>query len=218
MSKGEEKMDGVHGLRKRPVTRLWYRRIPEPIDAHDILDRVLDPGVGTDELFSGLLPGRIEHNNGTAAKETRTDCTPSEQISRDDSDHHAVQTDVKLTPVLHGLPAGWQDEWRTVPATAPSLLLAGSSLLDARVPGPVLRPGCRYRVVGMHNGVVGLAVASPDGEIATGFCAAVDLACIDSRFDTRSATRQLGAAAGSLRSKVQRVSWNLAQTTTSLLS
>ncbi len=211
-------MDGVHGLRKRPVTRLWYRRIPEPIGAHDLLDRVLDPDIGTDELFSGLLPDRIEHDNGNAAMERQTDPTPSAQVTTGDNDRFALRSEVKLTPVLHGLPAGWQDEWRTVPATAPALLLAGSSLLDARVPGPVLRPGCRYRVVGLQNGVVALAVASPDGEVARGFCAAVDLGCIDSRFAARSATRQLGAAAGSLRSKVQRVSWSLAQTTSSLLS
>ncbi|MER3438168.1 MAG: hypothetical protein C4346_11575 [Chloroflexota bacterium] len=211
-------MDGVHGLRKRPVTRLWYRRIPEPVDAHDILDCVLDPSVGTDELFSGLLSDRIEPDNGNATVERRTGSTPSVQVASDDIDRNALPKDAKPTPVLNGLPAGWQDEWRTVPATAPSLLLAGSSLLDTRVPGPVLRPGCRYRVVGMHNGVVGLAVASAEGEVAIGFCAAVDLACSDSRFAARSATRQLGAAAGSLRTKAKRVSWSLTQTTTSLLS
>lgn len=207
-------MDGAYGLHKRPVTRLWYRRIPELADSDVLMERVMDPRIGTDELFAGLLPGPA--GSGSAASN-------AEQMPVDSQDggerangkpNHAT---AKMS-TSNGLPADWRDEWRTVPATAPALLLSGTSLLDARVAGPVLRPGCRYRVVSLNNGVAGLAVATPNGEVSTGYCAAVDLACIDSRFAARSATRQLGAAAGSLRAKVQRISWNLAQTTTSLLS
>src|SRR5262249_10987593 len=75
-----------------------------------------------------------------------------------------------------------EEDWRTVPAGAPSLLLSATDLLDARSPGPVLRPGARYRVAGVQNGVVGLYVSDPDGDSGLGFCAAVDLICIDTRF------------------------------------
>lgn len=211
-------MDGAHGLHKRPVTRLWYRRIPESANSEVLLGRVMDPRIGTDELFAGLLPVTSGHSSedGSAAgdaKQMPVDAQDGGERTKD-TPVHAVSN----ASTLNGLPADWRDEWRTVPATAPALLLSGTSLLDARVAGPVLRPGCRYRVVSLSNGVAGLAVATPNGEVSTGYCAAVDLACIDSRFAARSATRQLGAAAGSLRAKVQRISWNLAQTTTSLLS
>ncbi len=211
-------MDGAPGLHKRPVTRLWYRRIPEPVESDLLIERVMDPRIGTDELFAGLLPveSHDQSEGGPAANGAGQ--------NSDESQGHgersiAKSADAASNPsAANGLPAEWRDEWRTVPPAAPSLLLSGTSLLDARVPGPVLRPGCRYRVISLNNGVVGLAVATSSGEVATGYCAAVDLICIDSRFAARSATRQLGAAAGSLRAKVQRISWNLAQTTTSILS
>jgi len=75
------------------------------------------------------------------------------------------------------------DEWRTVPSSAPSLLLSATDLLDACNPGPVLRPGARYRIAGVQNGIVGLYVTEPDGASGLGFCAAVDLICIDARFN-----------------------------------
>lgn len=211
-------MDGARELHKRPVTRLWYRRIPESADSDRLIERVMDPRIGTDELFAGLLPVDSGHPSNGGPAEHDAGRNPGDSQNRGERRIATSPDSAPMPATSNGLPADWRDEWRIVPPAAPALLLSGTSLLDARAAGPVLRPGCRYRVISLNNGVVGLAVATPDGEVSTGYCAAVDLICIDSRFAARSATRQLGAAAGSLRAKVQRLSWNLAQTTTSLLS
>lgn len=210
-------MDGAPELHKRPVTRLWYRRIPESVDSDLLIERVMDPRIGTDELFAGLLTTDNGYQSEGGLAEDGAGQNPDDSQHRGERSIAKSADDATKPSESNGLPANWRDEWRTVPPSAPALLLSGTRLLDARVPGPVLRPGCRYRVISLNNGVVGLAVVTPDGEISTGYCAAVDLICIDSRFAARSATRQLGAAAGSLRTKVQRISWNVAQTTTSLL-
>jgi hypothetical protein len=107
--------------------------------------------------------------------------------------------------------------WRIVPDSAPSLLLSATDLLDARDPGPVLSPGARYRVASVQNGVVGLHVAAHDGEVGLGYCAAVDLICIDPRFSVQKPGRSFGFSAPQLKSKVQRITGSLSEAATSLL-
>jgi hypothetical protein len=109
------------------------------------------------------------------------------------------------------------DEWRTVPDSAPCLLLAATPLLDARIPGPVLHPGARYRIASVQNGVAGLYVVGSDGKTGLGYCAAVDLICIDGRFNSHKSGRIYGASANPFRSRMQRLSGGLSQATTSIL-
>ena len=110
------------------------------------------------------------------------------------------------------------DEWRTVPSSAPSLLLSATDLLDACNPGPVLRPGARYRIAGVQNGIVGLYVTEPDGASGLGFCAAVDLICIDARFNRyRVGGRIPDDSRCPFRSRMQRFTSGLSQATTALL-
>jgi hypothetical protein len=69
----------------------------------------------------------------------------------------------------------------------------------------------------VRNGVVGLDVAGSDGRAWRGYCAAVDLICIDRRFAGFRPGRHLGASMGSLKARVQRVVEGLNQATDSLL-
>jgi hypothetical protein len=70
-------------------------------------------------------------------------------------------------------------DWRFVPRNAPTLLLAATALLDGRRPGPILAPGCQYRILSASDGVVGLEVRCADGLAAAGYCNAVDMVCIE---------------------------------------
>jgi hypothetical protein len=114
-------------------------------------------------------------------------------------------------------PAAVAENWQTVPDSAPSLLLSATDLLDARDPGPVLSPGARYRVASVQNGVVGLHVAALDGTIGLGFCAAVDLICIDPRFAGHKPGRPFAFTAPQIKSRVQRFTGGLSEVATSLL-
>lgn len=70
-------------------------------------------------------------------------------------------------------------EWRDAPRHCPILLLSANQILDARIPGPMLGPGTRYRIVSIDDGVVRLQVEALDGQVGLGYCNAVDLMCYE---------------------------------------
>jgi hypothetical protein len=109
------------------------------------------------------------------------------------------------------------DEWRTVPMTAPSFLLSSTHLLDARSPGPILRPGSHYRVDGIRNGIVALRVAEPHGETGFGFCTAVDLICIDKRFGSGGVDSRAAASGNCVKMAALRLRETLSRATCSVL-
>jgi len=205
-------MDGIYQLRKRPVTRLWYRQMP----AKDSWESLLESSIAWDESdpFDALLREEFAATESERVAMPAQTVEPAAQIQAEEAPADPPTSVAAEAASKDDTLAEW-GEWRAVPAEAPSLLLSGSPMLDARVPGPILRPGCHYRVTSLQNGVVGLSVTDPDGVTSQGYCASIDLGCIDSRFAERSVAR---AAAGSLRMKVQRLSWSLSQSTASLLS
>jgi hypothetical protein len=70
----------------------------------------------------------------------------------------------------------------------------------------------------VQNGIVGLYVTEPDGECGLGFCATVDLICIDARFNRyRVGGRTPDDSRRPFRSRMQRFTGGLSQATTSLL-
>lgn len=224
-------MDGVYLLRKRRHTRLWYRAMPA----------TAQPPLAQPAMISGT--DLLVH--AAAAAEPRPAPAPARAVAAPPvAPTPDVPAPVVAAPVLPeslrqtkrpGQPqpaaketaaratapvSGGEDEeheWRLVPATAPSLLLSANDLLDARNPGPVLRPGCRYRIAGVQNGVVGLYVTDPDGQTGLGFCAAVDLICIDGRFHRFRAGRTPNVDKHPFRARMQRLTGGLSQATTSLL-
>jgi hypothetical protein len=73
-------------------------------------------------------------------------------------------------------------------------MLSSTSLLDARLPGPVVGPGARYRVVEVLDGVVGLDVMLADGAVTRGYGNAIDMGSLDSRFAVNGGSRGRGTA------------------------
>jgi hypothetical protein len=102
--------------------------------------------------------------------------------------------------------------WRVAPDSAPSLMLSSSRLLDARHPGPILGPGARYRVVEVHDGVVGIDVMLADGAAARGYGNAIDMRSLDSRFSATGGTRGRGTSTLA-RAGLSRVTQSLASVT-----
>jgi hypothetical protein len=223
-------MDGVHLLRKRRHTRLWYRAMPADVHAPSALptatcasgtDLLVHVAVAAEEavweeFFAESLPGPAPV---VAALAETAPLLPesARQTRRLGPTHPAAKAPADpIAPPAAESEA--EETWRIVPATAPSLLLSATDLLDARTPGPVLRPGCRYRVAGVQNGIVGLYVTDPDGKIGLGFCAAVDLICIDGRFQRYRAGRTTDVSNNPFRARMQRFTGGLSQATTSLLA
>ena len=225
-------MDGAPVLRKRQHTRLWYRAIPGPaaVTARPAANQSVDIA-GDDDIFADEAawaeilaePLAIAPPSAPVAAPAVVSVPAPVESGRHVKrlgriDAAAQQTAVLPSAVLApATPAPILDDWRTVPDAAPSLLLSATELLDARNPGPVLRPGARYRVASVQNGVVGLQVAEFDGEIGLGYCAAVDLICIDPRFSGHKSGRSFGGSSPSFKSKVQRLTGGLSEAATSLL-
>jgi hypothetical protein len=234
-------MDGVHLLRKRHHSRLWYRAMPVTVQppiaqptmasGTDLLMHVatVAEAAAWDDLLAEPMPvppAPTPVPTVVTAPVVLAPVAPAPVVTAPVLPESVRQTRrlgqsqpvAKETANAVAAPvAEDQDEWRVVPETAPSLMLSATDLLDARNPGPVLRPGSRYRIGGVQNGIVGLYVTTPDGESGLGFCAAVDLICIDSRFHRYKSGRTLNVATSPIRSRVQRLTGGLSQATTSLL-
>jgi hypothetical protein len=211
-------MDGVHLLRKRQHTRLWYRTMPasERTTPTSTAELLADVAAAADEAaWAQLLAEPWDETKLLGSDdETAVDASPIASESVRQTRRLGRARPAAIPDVER--PAIW-DEWRTVPASAPSLLLSATDLLDARNPGPVLRPGARYRVAGVQNGVVGLHVADPDGASGLGYCAAVDLICIDDRFGGPRSRRPAGVPGNHpFRSRMQRLTGGLSQATAAL--
>jgi hypothetical protein len=220
-------MDGAYVLRKRPKTRLWYRAISGrmTVAARPAVD-LLTTASDEDDLFAAeaawaeILAEPLAIAPAPAPDIAAAPPTlPVRQVRRLGRSEMAAQQTAVLPSVVaaSAAPTSIGGDWRIVPDAAPSLMLSATDLLDARNPGPVLRPGARYRIASVQNGVVGLHVAAVDGAVGLGYCAAVDLICIDARFNGHKPGRSFGEPATSFRSKVLRLTGGLSGAATSLL-
>lgn len=194
-------IDGVHGLRRRARTRLWYRALP-PVDtiaehlrvaiehaphltvtAPDLVDAVRIHAVHANsndftDLLVGEWPSEEIDTDSVVSQgpALSTEERQSRMLRRLGSQHDIAP--VAVAPIVTDIPEPLTD-WRFVPRNAPTLLLASTALLDGRRPGPILAPGNKYRVLSAEDGVVGLEVMDADGSSAAGYCNAVDLTCIE---------------------------------------
>jgi hypothetical protein len=223
-------MDGVHVLRKRKNTRLWYRQMPvlpqrtiKPADDTADSDGDQSNDEAWEKLFAELGDEALEQSTVADVMVPLADVDvlilPTAAVDME------VPTSAPTVPPAtvkekRAAPAAASesDDWRTVPNAAPSILLSATEVLDARTPGPVLHPGVRYRITGIQNGIVGLDVIDPTGEegdSGLGFCSTVDLICIDRRFAGYQPGRAFDPGVP-FRSRVTRLTGSLSRGTNSL--
>ncbi len=181
-------IDGVHGLRRRARTRLWFRALP-PVDTvpdhlREAIENAPHLTVTAPELVQAVRVHAVQDSQPVG-----TDVLISEETGR---------TEPLLTPEerqerlrrrlgnqhqLSASPAQPQTaaltDWRVVRRNAPTLMLAATSLLDGRKPGPILGPNCEYRVVSANDGVIGIEVRMADGVTEVGYGNSVDFMCIE---------------------------------------
>lgn len=167
-----EPIDGIHELRQRETSRLWYRSVaavPHPAPARrpariSLADEpTLDAprtGPGEDALAEiakiAIAAGRLV--------ETQPEPSPA-----------PVQAAVSE-------PATAAIDWQVMPNECPSLMLSASPTLGGRISEAQLSPGTRYRVSSVANGVAQIDVKGDGGQIIQGYCNTVDLACAGSTF------------------------------------
>jgi hypothetical protein len=198
--------DGIDGLRKREVTRLWFRMGDEgegaentvtPGSAVRVIEADSDSLHGTDTLVREIVqPSR----NLIELKEL------FEQTAEEDVVEGVVAEVKPLT------------DWRDTPSTCPVLLLSATAILDARNPGPILGPGTQYRLLNICDGIVSLQVATIDGQIAYGYCHATDFSCIDPHFASCRRDRQTTGRLGTARLEINKISSRISGATTSFMA
>ena len=189
-------IDGIHGLRRRERTRLWYRSFQESdfqftaqqVQAEQAIDEIVESADATEDDYSQDAIDAFLSEWVADAEAVRTE-TPAaisgeerqERILRRLGEFHQI----KPVAVDEPIPAKRSIEriaitgWRNVPRNAPMLMLSNSSMLDSKTAGPILGPGSRYRVLSAEDGIVELQIDTPEGDLETGFCNAVDMTCID---------------------------------------
>lgn len=189
------------GLPKRDRTRLWYRAAHgKPNEDVLISEQSTDGGAASDSDY------------GSSVRRERTGPLRSMAALQSVLDDAAPDADAAAQPAdIDAL-----TDWRDAPRHCPILLLSANPILDARVPGPLLGPGTKYRIVSVADGVVCLQVEALDGKIGLGYCNAVDLICYEPdimyfRGDKRTRKR------GSARLHLSRVSQRIAGVTGSLI-
>lgn len=227
-------IDGVHGLRRRARTRLWYRALPPvetiadhlrvaiehaphlAVTAPDLVDAVRVHAIyGGSNDFTDLLVGEwpseeIDTDSVVAEQPALSTEERQSRMLRRLGSHHDIAP-VAAEQTIEEMPAPLTD-WRRAPRNAPTLLLAASALLDGRRPGPILSPGSQYRVLFAEDGIVGLEVKDVDGNSAVGYCNAVDLTCIEPMVVNLSN----GRAKSTTKQRLQRIGKGFSQVTGSL--
>jgi hypothetical protein len=155
-------IDGVHELRQRQATRLWYRALQvdsvvlSPIvrsglAVHEVEPVQPEPAVPSADQFAEIA--RIAIAAGKRAEAQIVESAPPEPDESFD--------------------------WRLVPANCPALMLSASPTLGGQMSEAHLAPGIRFRIESIANGVAEVFVMDDCGEPVRGYCNTVDLACAD---------------------------------------
>jgi len=198
--------DGIDGLRKREITRLWFRMGDEgewaeaaatPRSAVRVIKAETNSLHGTDTLIREIVQ---PSQNLIELKELL-------ELTAEDVLVDGPATDVK--PLT---------DWRDTPSSCPVLLLSATQILDARNPGPILGPGTQYRLLNVSNGIVSLQVATIDGQISHGYCNSTDFNCIDPHFASYRRERQTTGRLGTARLGINKISSRISGATSSLMS
>ena len=168
-----EPIDGIHELRQRSESRLWYRLIqpdnvpliPVARPAQRTYAVVTAPVVPIADQLAEIA--RIAIAAGMRAEAQTEQPKPPDEAS------------------------GAAD-WVIVPENCPALLLSASPTLGGQVTDAHLAPGVRFRVASIANGVAEIEVLHGGGAIVRGYCNTVDLACADpNRLSARPITGRL---------------------------
>jgi hypothetical protein len=169
-------IDGVHELRQRQTSRLWYRSVttaprPTPIRRPARVSLVDEPE------FNAPKPEPVEDSLAEIAKLAiaagrRVEAQPEPSSTP--------------APALEPEMTGQRDveaaDWQIVPNECPTLMLSASPTLGGRISEAQLSPGTRYRVSSVANGVAQVDVSAGGGRVIQGYCNTVDLACAGSTF------------------------------------
>ncbi len=157
-----EPIDGVHELRQRSESRLWYRVIqPESVPLTRSVRPAQAPPVAPPAVAAPPLPiadqlaeiARIAIAAGKRA---------GAQIDRPEPKADSIDT----------------ADWVIVPASCPALMLSASPTLGGQIAEAHLAPGVRFRVASIANGIAEIEVLQSNGAVR-GYCNTVDLACAD---------------------------------------
>jgi hypothetical protein len=155
-------IDGMHELRQRRTTRLWYRALQTdavvltPITRSVPAIRAVEPAASEPVVpIANQLAeiARIAIAAGKRAEAQAIVPAPLESVQLID--------------------------WNVVPANCPALMLSASPTLGGHMADAHLAPGVRFRVESIANGVAEVSILTDDGERVRGYCNTVDLACAD---------------------------------------
>jgi hypothetical protein len=174
-----EPLDGIHELRPRRSTRLWFRALPpevRPLPRRPV--RLIHRDVPL------ALPAVAESKAVELAEIARLALEASRQIEP-----------VPAAPIA---PVD-VESWLVVPNECPALMLAASPTLGGDMAEAHLAPGVQFRVLATDNGVAHVEVLTDGGRVVEGYCNTVDLACYNSVGGSRISTAMLLPKTGLLR-------------------
>jgi hypothetical protein len=155
-------IDGVHELRQRQVTRLWYRAIQ--IDT--VVLAPIARSAPASHVVESLASEPVVPIADQLAEIARIAIAAGKR---------AEAQIVAVAPLETAKPTGW----RVVPASCPALMLSASPTLGGHMSDAHLAPGVRFRVESIAHGVAEVLIMSDEGEPVRGYCNTVDLACAD---------------------------------------
>jgi hypothetical protein len=153
---------GTDKLAKRERTRLWYRTDHSARNNDWVISERPTGADSMTEEAAGRRRGRTDQLRSIEALQATLDQGQA-------ADNVAAPVEVRNALT----------DWRDAPRHCPILLLSSNSILDARLPGPLLGPGTKYRIVSVADGIVCLQVETLDGQVGLGYCNAVDLMCYE---------------------------------------
>lgn len=174
-----EPLDGIHELRPRRSTRLWFRALPPEIQP---LPR---------------RPVRLTHRNTPLALPAVAGSKAAElaEIARLALE---ASRQIETVPAAPIAPVDIES-WLVVPDECPALMLAASPTLGGDMAEAHLAPGVQFRVLATDNGVAHVEVLTNGGRVVEGYCNTVDLACYNSAGASRITTSMLRPKTGILR-------------------
>jgi hypothetical protein len=165
-------IDGVHELRQRQTTRLWYRALQ------------IDPVVLAPIVRSAPAVPVVEWEQPEPAAPIADQLAEIARIAIAAGKRAEAQPEESAAPEpVESL------DWIIVPASCPALMLSASPTLGGQMSAAHLSPGVRFRVESIAHGVAEVLIKSDGGELVRGYCNTVDLACADpERTSGRSAS------------------------------
>jgi len=170
--------DGSEILQRRSNSRLWYR---QPANANPMA-QAKETSEQAAPVVTMTTEAAAETGDEYAYFEAADeylyfdlDTTGMKLRTLDFDNPNVIRALRGEMPQPTPISAAVRPAWRTYPSTAPALLLSATENLGARIPGPVLNAGSRYRVVDTYYGVIAVEIDRLGLPPMRGYCTAVDL-------------------------------------------